>query len=436
MIDNQHVNEQRLELERLSASHPKLVLRRVAQLILLYAAGHPTREVARQTGISPSQARYWHRQFRLRGMALFPSFDECVKEESQALSTPSIETPVQEIESRIGVESRDLISAAELAEMAKIQTPGVLPDDPLSEAGRKVWRFHFIQMLLHEDGTRLGENIEDLHDMRVATRRMRAAFGVFGGAFQPKALKKHLKRLRATGRALGGVRDMDVFIEKALLYLDAQSEADQVQIRPLVENWQQERENNRLKMLAYLDSKNYRVFKERFYTFLSTTGAGALPLNGGQNSPEHVRQVVPVLVYNRLSAVRAFDPLISNASPEQLHALRIEFKKLRYTLEYFREVLGKEVGMVIGELKVVQDYLGDLHDAQVATQILRDYLVQWDAQQNALAMELRQTPNALMAYLSAQYAERQRLMLGFKDVWDHFNRPKIRQNIALAVSVL
>jgi CHAD domain-containing protein len=291
-------------------------------------------------------------------------------------------------------------------------------------------------MLIHENGTRLGENIEDLHDMRVATRRMRAAFEVFGRAFQPKALNKHLNRLRATGRALGGVRDMDVFIEKALVYLNAQSEADQLQIRPLVENWHQERETNRIKMLAYLDSKKYQVFKKSFYTFLSTPGAGALPLAGDQNSPERVHQVVPVLVYNRVSAVRAFDPLIPNASPEQLHALRIEFKKLRYTLEYFREVLGTEVGMVIDELKDVQDHLGNLHDAQVATQVLRDYLVQWDTQQNSLAMQLRQTPNALMAYLSAQYAERQRLMVGFKDVWEQFNRPKIRQNIALAVSVL
>jgi CHAD domain-containing protein/transposase-like protein len=430
------VTEQRLELERLSTNHPKPIMQRVAQIILLYNVGHPTREVARQIGISPSQARYWHQQFRLRGMALFPSFNEKDEEENQSLSTPSIETPVQEIEPSIGVESRDPISAAELAEMAKLQTPGVLPDDPLSEAGRKVWRFHFIQMLIHEDGTRLGENIEDLHHMRVATRRMRAAFEVFGGAFYPKALNKHLKRLRATGRALGGVRDLDVFIEKAMVYLNAQSEADQVQIRPLVENWQQERETNRLKMLAYLDSKRYQVFKKSFYTFLSTPGAGALPLAGEQNSPERVHQVVPVLVYNRLSAVRAFDPLIPNASPEQLHALRIEFKKLRYTLEYFREVLGNEVGMVIDELKDVQDHLGNLHDAQVATQILRDYLVQWDAQQNSLATELRQTPNALMAYLSAQYAERQRLMVGFKVVWEQFNRPKIRQNIALAVSVL
>ena len=100
----------------------------------------------------------------------------------------------------------------------KLKAPGVLPDDPMSEAGRKVLRFHFERMLAHEPGTRLGEDIEELHDMRVATRRMRSAFGVFSPYFDPDALQPFFKGLRRTGRALGGVRDLDVFMEKAQRY--------------------------------------------------------------------------------------------------------------------------------------------------------------------------------------------------------------------------
>ena len=47
-----------------------------------------------------------------------------------------------------------------------------------------------------ELGTRLGEDIEALHDMRVATRRMRAAFRVFGEHFEPKAVAPYLKGLK------------------------------------------------------------------------------------------------------------------------------------------------------------------------------------------------------------------------------------------------
>jgi len=48
----------------------------------------------------------------------------------------------------------------------------------MSEAGRKVLRTHFARMLANEAGTRLGEDIEELHDMRVATRRLRAVLFV------------------------------------------------------------------------------------------------------------------------------------------------------------------------------------------------------------------------------------------------------------------
>jgi hypothetical protein len=93
------------------------------------------------------------------------------------------------------------------------KTLGVKAIDTMAEAGRKILRFHFAHMLSHEKGTLLGEDIEELHDMRVATRRMRAAFDVFGQYLKPKAVKKHLKRLRTAGRMLGRVRDLDVFME-------------------------------------------------------------------------------------------------------------------------------------------------------------------------------------------------------------------------------
>ena len=51
----------------------------------------------------------------------------------------------------------------------------------MDEAARKTLLFHFERMLKHEPGTREGEDAEELHDMRVATRRMRAALRVFDG---------------------------------------------------------------------------------------------------------------------------------------------------------------------------------------------------------------------------------------------------------------
>ena len=61
---------------------------------------------------------------------------------------------------------------------------GVQADDSLPEAARKVLIFHFIRMRAKEKGTRDGSDVEDLHQMRVSTRRMRAAWRVFDDAFK------------------------------------------------------------------------------------------------------------------------------------------------------------------------------------------------------------------------------------------------------------
>ena len=108
-----------------------------------------------------------------------------------------------------------------------LSAPGLEPDDPMSEAGRKVLRFHYRRMLYNEPGTRLGRDIEALHDMRVATRRMRSAFRVFGDYYQPKTIVGYIKGLKRTGRALGPVRDLDVFRVKIQAYVSSLPEPEQ-----------------------------------------------------------------------------------------------------------------------------------------------------------------------------------------------------------------
>lgn len=317
-----------------------------------------------------------------------------------------------------------------------LEEVGLQADDSMAEAGRKALLFHFAEMLSHEEGTRLGEDIEELHDMRVATRRMRAAFEIFGEAFDPKALKLHLKGLRATGRALGHVRDLDVFMEKAGHYLESLPEEQPSGLDPLLDAWKARRETSRSEMLAHLDSPQYQTFVQNFNLFLHTPGAGVHPYLEDHPTPRLVREVAPVLIYTRLASVRAYDAILKNAPIEQLHALRIEFKKLRYAVEFFREVLGEEAKAVIADLKLLQDHLGDLNDAEVATHILREFLDEWEPRQSALPISERQNPEGIVTYLAARHSERYRLMVSFQETWAHFNRPEFRHNLALAISVL
>src|SRR5690606_30776478 len=97
-----------------------------------------------------------------------------------------------------------------LAPAPEQKSPGVEPDDPMSEAGRKILRFHFRRMLRQESGARQGDDPEAVHDMRVATRRLRAALRVFGPYYDPGVIHPLDRGLRRAGRALGAVRDLDV----------------------------------------------------------------------------------------------------------------------------------------------------------------------------------------------------------------------------------
>jgi len=318
-----------------------------------------------------------------------------------------------------------------------MESIGMSRDDSLAEAGRKVMRYHFARMLSYEEGTRLGEDIEDLHDMRVATRRLRASFEVFLDAFEPGVLKPYLKGLRATGRALGQVRDLDVFMEKVQHYLATIHEERHEGLDVLLAGWKAQREAARTQMLDWMNNEGYTDFKRKFNLFLSTPGAGARSTPPSTPTPNTVRELAPVLIYTRLAAVRAYAPYLEDAPIELLHALRIEFKKLRYTVEYFQEALGKESREVIDLLKQMQDHLGDLNDAQVASQLVSQFIEDWETRQATLPENERQSIEEVHHYLTYRQEERQHLLETFQEEWQkRFWQPAFRRFLARAVSVL
>lgn len=357
-------------------------------------------------------------------------------------------TPWQgsELEAPTATANREHGPPAELALLAEWvqEEPGILPDDPMSEAGRKLFRFHLHKMLLHEAGTVKGEDIEELHDMRVAIRRLRSAWRLVVEFFSPKVSGALIKGLQRTGRILGAVRDLDVLLEKASQYQQTLPTEEQDGLEPLVASWRAQREAARSEMIAYLNGRDYRQFVQRFTAFVTSEGAGAKTVDAYHPCPHRVRHVVPAVIYSHLAAVRAYEDGLVNPPLEYLHALRIECKRLRYALEFFREVLGPEARMVIKEVTALQDHLGELHDADVADHLLRDFLdggagspqhIVGDKKPAAWTRQRVMAPGVAL-YLAERQRELQRLVQSFPETWAHFNRPEVRQNLAAAVAVL
>jgi CHAD domain-containing protein len=428
--------DQELKLMDITQNSPELLIRR-ARLILAYSEGNETMQAAAQAGMSRGRARFWKRQFIARGMDIFVIDATTESEDDEALH-PSEKTGDQKLVDVVPSQSIEdqLTQQGELPFPNIRKSIGILPNDSLADAGRKVWLYHFAIMMSHEKGTILGNDIEELHDMRVATRRMRSAFDIFMPAFSLKLMKRYLKGLRNVGQALGQVRDMDVLLEYALTYQGKMEEPSRPGLEPLLNEWRDLIEKKRVKLIEHLRCEAYQRFKKEFNCFVLAPLDSTYPGNIGTAASNQIRDIVPVLVYSRYAAVRSYEAILPTASVSQLHALRIEFKKFRYALEYFREILGDTAGEAIIELKNYQDHLGELHDADVACQLVGNFLKNWDEKQNQFPIAERVNSEPVVTYLAYLHAERYRLMLSFPELWQYFCRPEFRQGLAQAISLL
>ena len=254
------------------------------------------------------------------------------------------------------------------------KTPGVMADDYLAEAGRKVLRFHLARMLAREAGTRDGTDLEELHGMRVATRRQRAAWRVFGEAFRPGRTRTHRRRLREVAARLGAVRDLDVLLEAADAYRADLAGAEQRALEPLLRGWRDHRDDARRLLIRELDSDGYQRWIDDYSEFVRHEGLAVVPVTPTQ--PHRVRDTAASRILAAYEGVRAYEPVLRWADVETLHELRIGSKWLRYTLEFVREALSPEASMLIARVTALQDHLGLLNDADVTAHMARSFLVE------------------------------------------------------------
>jgi CHAD domain-containing protein len=289
-------------------------------------------------------------------------------------SPPEIE-PVPSTSDQLQEELEELAeSAGDTAALPTVKSPGVAADDHVAEAARKVLRFHFARMLAREAGTREGKDNEELHAMRVATRRQRAAWRVFGDAFRKGRTKRYRTGLREIAGRLGAVRDLDVLLEAADLYRNDLPKVEQRSLEPLLASWRQHRDNARILLMRELDADDYRRWVDDYRDFVRTEGAAVVPV--GPVEPHRVRDTAPSRIWGAYEHVRGYEQVLRWADVETLHELRIAGKWLRYTLEFVREPLGPDSAPLIARIVALQDHLGLMNDANVAAHMARTFLVE------------------------------------------------------------
>lgn len=320
------------------------------------------------------------------------------------------------------------LAKPEKATAPKPKTLGVRAEDSMADAARKILRFHYERMLAREAGTRSGDDPEDLHDMRVATRRQRAALRLFIPYFKPKTIRPIRRALKELATHLGAVRDLDVFAA-ALQTFQSTALAEPAALQPFVDHIVQQRELARQDLLAYLDSEAYQSFLKGYERFLAAKGKRVSGVD--DKAPPVVQHALPGKLWEQYALVRAFESILPWTDVPILHTLRIEAKRLRYALEFFREVLPANANECIQTVVALQDHLGELHDADVALTRVRAFLVH--GAQTQLAPEAMQ---AAGRYLASRQTKLQQLRRTVGRPWRKVIGKRFKQVLAKAVAGL
>ena len=292
----------------------------------------------------------------------------------------------------------------------------ITPDLPITTAARLMMAEELATVLDHLPALQSSADVLAVHETRKAIRRTFTLFKLFAPFFAPDVLTPHRLTLRRLMRRLAPCRDLVVFRQNLAAY----NESATPPLTALAAHLDARQAKANARLRRYLKRPKVHKRLQRYRRFVENPNAG-LPPQSDTAAPLLVRHVLPTLIFQRLGAVRAYGDVLPTATPAQFHQLRIQFKELRYTLTYFEDILGGAGSQIIEMTRLIQEHLGHLNDASVALW----QLVRMDC-----------CPEEVDAYGAVQANEAARLTAGFYPLYAQFDRPDVRQVLALTVASL
>lgn len=247
----------------------------------------------------------------------------------------------------------------------------VQESDPVRIADPQKWlaevlRSRFADVVAHRAAALDLNQIEGIHDMRVAIRRLRSVIRDFAEIAEQFALKDIRKELSRIADALGAVRDADVaIISLEKLRAKAKDEAVAGGIDLFIQRSRGQRANAFEKLEQRLSQDGIDQFTARFERSLDGTlgQRGLFEVSTIEDAREQI-------IANRIDDfIRLSDALYDSHRFRRLHRLRIAAKHLRYAVELFSPA-AKANGPA-AEVAEMQSYLGDVHDCDAWLDKLR-----------------------------------------------------------------
>lgn len=296
------------------------------------------------------------------------------------------------------------------------------PEVPAAHAQRKILRHLIDTMRRNEQGITADLDTEFLHDYRVSIRRIRSALGQIKGVFPRDAADGFRQAFRELGQATNTLRDLDVYLLKREAYRAQLPEHLASGLDSMFRDLARRRKQEHAAVVKTLNTAEYRKVVRHWERFLEKEQEPAA--GGAPRAATPILELAREYISKRYRSVLRAGGTITDASPdEDLHRLRINCKKLRYLLEFFASLFpARDIERLIGQLKKLQDNLGDFNDLFMQQQYLREFLEGLDpARKGAPA-----TAAAIGGLITCMHQRQDKVRREFQKRFRVFANPKNR----------
>ena len=286
-------------------------------------------------------------------------------------------------------------------------------------------------MYTEKEGVRKGRDIEFIHRMRVASRRLRTAMDVFVECVPVKKREEWRVRVKDLTQALGETRDTDVqILLLETLYENLPDPNYRTGVRRLLLRLRQRRTKLQKEVLAVLDS----LEKKKVLNQISDKYKDSITERTDLDIySTEIYRLAFTSISKRLDQFLSFEVYLQN--PEfikELHLMRIAAKQLRYSLEIFAPIYPDQLEIAIKSTRLAQQVLGEIHDCDLWSTYLPDFL---QKEKQRIQHYLGHTRSLKLLLPGIQYFkknredERKRLFTSYQKTWRKWRKNELWLNL-------
>jgi len=292
------------------------------------------------------------------------------------------------------------------------------PDMRADEATIIIWQFLFQVIKINEAQIKHDIDTEILHDFRVAIRRTRSALVWNKSIFSERIIARFKKNFSFVGKITNDLRDLDVYLLDKPKYKAMLPAVLREDIDPLFDYLGKQRSVSFRKVIRSLNSNKYMKIMQEWEAFLNEPQHD---LASGSNAEVPVLELARKRIYKQYrDVIKTGTRILENCDDEKLHKLRIQCKKLRYLVQFFSNLFPpKKISLLVGQLKMLQDMLGNHNDLSVQV----NYLLEVAEKMPANLSQSNKTLIAIGSLIGKLETKRKSVKKSFTKTFTHFSSP-------------